>query len=163
MLSETAKKSRRRRQHQNLHVSYSDPCQRLFNAIEPDSFIRPHRHGPEQGIETIVAIRGLMALVVFDEVGGVDQVVYFGDTNHQLWAGVAVGAEIYPGTWHTVVAIEHSSILLELKAGPFNPDSPKFPAVWAPEEGSAAAVAYLQKLRLFLENQFRATDAQPPQ
>jgi hypothetical protein len=28
----------RRRQHRNIHTDYTDPCQRLFNAIEPDSY-----------------------------------------------------------------------------------------------------------------------------
>ncbi|NTU50093.1 MAG: cupin fold metalloprotein, WbuC family, partial [Desulfobulbaceae bacterium] len=33
----------RLRQHRNIHTDYQEPCQRLFNAIETHSYIRPHR------------------------------------------------------------------------------------------------------------------------
>jgi cupin fold WbuC family metalloprotein len=46
-LSGLAKVSPRLRQHRNIHTSYDDPCQRLFNAIEPESYIRPHRHAAD--------------------------------------------------------------------------------------------------------------------
>jgi cupin fold WbuC family metalloprotein len=36
--------SLRKRKNHNLHFDYEDPCQRLFNAIEMSSYIRPHRH-----------------------------------------------------------------------------------------------------------------------
>jgi hypothetical protein len=39
------------------------------------------------------------------------------------------------------------SILLELKAGPFNPNAAKEPAPWAPEEGTSDGRDYLQRLR----------------
>ena len=42
-LTAKAQVNPRKRQHQNIHESYEDPCQRLFNAIEPGN-IRPHRH-----------------------------------------------------------------------------------------------------------------------
>jgi len=34
-LTNKAKANPRLRQHKNIHSSYQDPCQRLFNAIEP--------------------------------------------------------------------------------------------------------------------------------
>jgi cupin fold WbuC family metalloprotein len=42
LLVTQAKNSPRLRQHKNIHLDYADPCQRLFNSIEPDSYIRPH-------------------------------------------------------------------------------------------------------------------------
>lgn len=36
-----AKNSPRLRQNYNLHDSYDEPCQRLLNAIEPDSYLPP--------------------------------------------------------------------------------------------------------------------------
>ena len=47
----------------------------------------------------------------------------------------------------TPVALEHRSVLLEIKGGPFNPESPKFPALWAPEEGSELSSDYLPSLK----------------
>ena len=146
-LSREARCSNRRRQHQNIHKDYSEPCQRFFNAIEPDSYLRPHRHGSSQGPETMVAIRGFMTLVVFDEEGKIRAAHTFGAGRHVEERGIPVGVETPPGRWHTVVSLEPSSILLEIKAGPFDPDEPKVMAPWAPEEGSPEAANYLAQLR----------------
>ena len=138
--------SPRKRQHQNIHAGYSEPCQRLFNAIEPDSYIRPHMHGPFQGPEMIIAIRGLLKLVAFDRDGGVDEVVIFGTERYSEAKKFPVGMEVLSGRWHTVVAMDPGAILLEVKAGPFNPSASKFLAPWAPEEGSREAVSYFKGL-----------------
>lgn len=143
-LTAQAQGSPRKRQHRNIHESYADPCQRLFNAIEPGSYIRPHRHAADPKDELLIAVRGLMALVTFDELGKVTGVVRFGvDRNGE---GLAVGAEVPANTWHTVIALEAGSVLLEVKAGPFDPNQPKDLAPWAPDEGSPAALPYLNEL-----------------
>lgn len=142
-LVDEAVASPRLRQHRNIHVDYADPCQRLFNAIEPSSYIRPHRHSRGPGPETMMAVRGLMALFVFDDEGGVTQVQRFGAGLHVGADGVAAGVEVPTGCWHTVVALEPGSVLLEVKAGPFDPAASKEPALWAPEEGGDAAAGYL--------------------
>jgi cupin fold WbuC family metalloprotein len=145
-LSEEAAHSPRRRQHRNIHADYSERCQRLFNAIEPGSYLRPHRHGPGQGPETMIAVRGLMRLVVFDEDGEIAEAQMFGAGRHVGHQHVSIGVETPPGLWHTVVSMEPGSILLEIKAGPFDPSAPKFPAPWAPDEGSHEAGEYLKAL-----------------
>lgn len=143
-LTAQAQCSPRKRQHRNIHESYADPCQRLFNAIEPGSYIRPHRHTADPKDELLIAVRGSMALVTFDEQGRVNGVVRFGvDRNGE---GLAVGAEVPANTWHTVIALELGCVLLEVKAGPFDPNQPKDLATWAPDEGSSAGLAYLDKL-----------------
>ena len=43
-LAEKAKDNPRLRQHCNLHDSYEEPSHRLLNAMEPGSYLRPHRH-----------------------------------------------------------------------------------------------------------------------
>lgn len=148
-LARRALASERRRQHFNLHVDYEDPCQRLFNAIEPDSYIRPHRHDMTQGAETLIAVRGGMVLLIFDDVGQITQVQRFGVDNLQVNSDVAIVVEVGPCIWHTVLALETGSVLLEVKAGPFNPRSPKYPALWAPEESTDQAFDYLKYLRNF--------------
>jgi cupin fold WbuC family metalloprotein len=77
-LTEQAKTNDRLRQHRNVHQSFQDPCQRLFNAIEPGSYIRPHRHASDPRDELLVAIRGLMALITFDDKGTVTKVLRLG-------------------------------------------------------------------------------------
>lgn len=143
-LSIRAKRSPRLRQHCNIHQSYQDPCQRLLNAIEPNSYIRPHRHKSDPRDEMLVAVRGLMALVTFGDDGSVTGVVRL--ATEQYGAKACPLAELSSDVWHTVVALESGCVLLEIKAGPFDPDQPKDLALWAPEENSEEAQAYLSKL-----------------
>lgn len=139
-----ARSNTRKRQHRNIHESHSDPCQCLFNAIEPYSYIRPHRHATDPRNELLIAVRGSMALLTFDEQGMVKEVVHFGaDSNAE---SLSIGAEVPASVWHTVIALKSGCILLEVKAGPFDPTQPKDLAVWSPEEGSAAASVYLSQL-----------------
>jgi cupin fold WbuC family metalloprotein len=143
-LTSEAQSNPRKRKHRNIHESFEDPSQRLFNAIEPCSYIRPHRHATDARDELLIAVRGLMALVTFDEHGKVTRTVRFGlDKNHE---DLAVGAEIPANTWHTVIALEPASVLLEVKAGPFDPNQPKDLAQWAPDEGGPNAQQYLEQL-----------------
>ncbi|MDB4593894.1 WbuC family cupin fold metalloprotein [Paracoccaceae bacterium] len=134
----------RKRKHHNIHESYSDPCQRLFNAIEPSSYIRPHMHSSDPKDELLIAIRGVMALVTFDEHGIMARVIRFAAGSNDF--DVAVGVEVPANTWHTVVSLEPGSILLEIKTGPFDPKKPKDLALWAPDENGPDAKHYLEKL-----------------
>jgi cupin fold WbuC family metalloprotein len=143
-LTALAQISPRKRQHCNIHESYSDPCQRLFNAIELNSYIRPHRHATDPRDELLIAVRGSMLLVTFDEHGMTNEFLRFGDRKNSQ--NFAVGVEVSAVTWHTVVALEPSSVLLEVKAGPFDASQPKDLAPWAPDEGTSAAQAYLAEL-----------------
>jgi cupin fold WbuC family metalloprotein len=143
-LTAQAQCSPRKRQHRNIHESYADPCQRFFNAIEPSSYIRPHRHAADPRDELLIAVRGFMALVTFDEHGMVIGVIRFGaDRNGN---GLAVGAEVPANTWHTVIALEPGCVLLEVKAGPFDPNQPKDLAPWAPDESGPNVKQYLENL-----------------
>lgn len=143
-LTAQAQGNLRKRQHRNIHESYADPCQRLFNALEPGSYIRPHRHAADPRDELLIAVRGLMVLVTFDGQGKVTGVVRFGANRNG--EALAVGAEVPANSWHTVIALEPGCVLLEVKAGPFDPNQPKDLALWAPDEGTAAANDYLNRL-----------------
>jgi cupin fold WbuC family metalloprotein len=143
-LTVQAKVSPRLRQHCNVHQSYQDASQRLFNAIEPGSYIRPHRHASDPREELLIAVRGVMAMVAFDDQGAVTNVLRFGTERHG--DATAIGAEVLSSTWHTVIALEPGCVLLEVKAGPFDPNQPKDLAPWAPEEGTSSAVSFLQQL-----------------
>ena len=90
-LSRTAQTNPRRRQHLNLHADYADPCQRLFNAVEPGSYIRPHRHTKPPKPECFVAVRGRFALLLFDDAGQVTERVELAPD------GPVVAADLPPG------------------------------------------------------------------
>lgn len=51
-LSREAQQSSRRRANHNLREDLSDPVQRLAIAMEPDTFVRPHRGQDTDGAVT---------------------------------------------------------------------------------------------------------------
>jgi cupin fold WbuC family metalloprotein len=133
------------RQNLNIHKNYDDVCQRLFNAIDINSYIRPHRHSRDPKTESLFAMKGMFALVIFDDSGKPINVVKFG--TERFDGHLASGVELLPDTWHTIIALTEGAVLLEIKAGPFDPGAAKELASWAPEEGSSRAQAYLESLR----------------
>lgn len=139
-LSREAVASERRRKNLNMHDDYADPCQRLFNALEPGTYIRPHRHLNPPKPECFLAVRGLIALVIFDVDGEVEQVVPFGVDCDVL------AMELSPGQWHTLLALESGSIFFETKPGPYLLLSDKDFAPWSPAEGAPEAENYLAGL-----------------
>lgn len=147
--------SPRSRQHSNIHQCYDDPCQRLFNAIGVDSYIRPHRHSLDPKDECLIAVAGLFALVTFSDDGTVSEVVRFGSEKYSTLENVSFGVELSPGTWHTVIALVPNSVIFELKAGPFDPKAAKEPAPWAPAEDSSQAASYVYQLNCLVRG---ATD-----
>ena len=139
-LSVQARENPRLRKNLNLHESYDEPSQRLLNAMEPGSYIRPHRHFTDPKPENFVGIRGRMALIIFKDDGEIEQIIPFGPQED------AVGIDLPSGVWHTVVCLLEGSVLYETKPGPFIPTHRKDMAPWAPEEGSVQAVDYLSDL-----------------
>jgi cupin fold WbuC family metalloprotein len=147
MLSQQAEQVIRKRQHKNIHQHYNDSCQHLFNAIGIDSYIRPHRHSIDPKNECLIAVRGRMALLVFDDIGQVEQVIRFGAQANEAQQAISVGVNLPAGVWHTVIAEMPDSILFEVKSGPFNPEQAKEWAAWAPAENTPDAVEYLMELK----------------
>lgn len=151
-LNTQAKQSNRLRQHHNLHLSFDEPCQRLLNSIEPGSYIRPHRHSLDPKTETLIAVSGLFGLVVFDDDGGILSASRFGTEKYfRKDSEIDLGAELPSGVWHTVLALVPGSILLEVKAGPFDPDSAKEFAPWSPDENSSEVAIYMTWLKQSLK------------
>ena len=146
-LLSNATQSERLRAHANIHHSYEDPCQKLFNAINADSYIPPHRHSLDPKEELLIAVRGLFGLVVFKDSGVVDSATLFGSEKYSEELSIASGVELSAGAWHTVVALVDQAVLFEVKSGPFNPVVAKEFATWAPAEGSEQAQEYLSDLK----------------
>jgi cupin fold WbuC family metalloprotein len=152
----------RRRLHLNLHAGPDEACQRLVNAMEPDSYIPPHRHAHHTTNECLLALRGVFALIVFNEAGTPLRALQFGGPDADLEV-----VELAPTIWHTVIALETGSVLFETKSGPYRPESAKVAAPWAPPENDPAAEAYLAQLAAWardqLGNRFAAERPAPRQ
>lgn len=128
-----ASQSPRRRQNSNLHPALDDPVQRLLNAFEPGSYVRPHRHTEPGKWELFIRLAGSAAVLTFDGQGTVQERI-------ELGPALPI-AEIPPGTWHTLAALESGTVLFEVKPGPYTPLRPEGFAPWAPADGTAEAGA----------------------
>jgi cupin fold WbuC family metalloprotein len=129
-VSAKAKVSERRRCNHNFHASSRDPIQRFLNAVEPGTYVRPHKHETPPKTEVFIILRGRVLILEFEDQGEI--------TDHTILdpARGMLGVEIPPKTWHTFIALQEGSILYEMKPGPFNNETDKVFAEWAPEEGS---------------------------
>lgn len=147
LASELCRESRtspRLRSHRNLHGQLSDPFQRMLVAIQPGSYIRPHRHWLDPKPETVACLAGEIGVLVFDDNGRAIQRGHLRPGSQQ-W-----GCDIPAGAWHTLVCLAPDSVFLEAKPGPYVPFQPADFAEWAPEPGSAEAGPYLGQLQELL-------------
>ncbi len=139
-VSAEARNSPRGRRNFNLHLADGDPCHRLMNAIEPGSYVAPHRHLDAAKDETIVVLRGRLIVVVFDDEGR--------ETSRVALAagGDLFGVDVPHGTFHTLWALDPGTVFFESKAGPYLPMAEAERALWAPAEGNAGAADWLRRL-----------------
>ncbi|MCX6281086.1 MAG: WbuC family cupin fold metalloprotein [Bacteroidetes bacterium] len=135
-----AKASPRRRKNYNFHKEYSDTLQRLLNAMEPLSYIQPHKHEDPDKREVFFALRGRILVVEFDNEGNIMEHIVLDP------AMGSFGVEIPEKTFHTIVSLETGTVAYEFKDGPYSPVDDKNFASWAPAEGSPEAMAYLENL-----------------
>ena len=139
-VSEQAKISPRRRKNYNFHKEPSDTLQRLLNAIEPLSYVQPHKHENPDKREIFFSLRGRIVVIEFDEEGNI--------TDHTVLDPLTgiFGAEIPERVYHTIIALDHNTVSYEVKDGPYNPGDDKNFASWAPKEGEAGTEDYNMKL-----------------
>jgi cupin fold WbuC family metalloprotein len=139
-LSLAARQRPRLRLNHNLHEDYLDLCQRLLNAVEPGTYVRPHRHLDPPRPECFVLLRGRMAVLLFTEDGGIDEIIPL------TASGPCWGVDIPPGAWHSLVSLAPGTVFFETKPGPYLPLADKDFAPWAPAEESAETKDYLEFL-----------------
>lgn len=140
-LSARAAESPRRRTNLNFHDTPAHPANRMLNAMEPDSYVRPHRHSAPHQEETFVVLKGAFGVMLFDEHGNISHTALL------RAGGDLIGAHLPAGVFHSIVALEPASVFFEVKAGPYDPAAAKDWAPWAPDEGAEGAPAYLSELR----------------
>ena len=140
-LSEQARSSARLRKNHNIHCCDESRCHRLLNAIEPASYVRPHRHLDPEKDEAFILMSGKLGVVTFSDDGAVAETVLLSHGSGNL------AADIPSGTYHTAIRLEAGTVFYEAKAGPYLPLSDAEKAVWAPADDDPEAAAYLERLR----------------
>lgn len=123
-----------------FHKGEGDTLQRMLNALQPGSYIQPHRHATPPKSESILVLRGSICYVTFSEVGKVDEAILLGTGSESL------GIDTQAGVYHTFFALEPDTVLFEVKPGPYDAETDKQFAPWAPPEGSQEARVYLAEL-----------------
>lgn len=136
-ISRHAKESPRRRMNHNFHPTFDDPLQRMLNAIEPFSYIQPHKHENPDKRELFTLLRGRLLVVEFDPEGNI--------TDHCILESEkgSFGAEIHERTYHSIFALDPGTVVYEIKDGPYSPIDDKDFAPWAPKEGDAGVREYV--------------------
>ncbi|WP_031568398.1 WbuC family cupin fold metalloprotein [Rheinheimera texasensis] len=143
-LLDAAAQSPRRRAFKNLHQDFAEAVQRVVIAIQPDSYVPPHRHVEAHQWELFVVLAGSIDFCQFDDAG---QLI----SRSTIVAGSTLaGLELAPGIWHSIVAAPGGAVFLEVKQGPFDPAQPRYFAPFAPTEQDLQAGAYLAWLRTAL-------------
>ena len=64
-----AKENSRLRMNYNFHASMDAPIHRLLNALEPGTYLPPHRHTDKE--ETYLVLRGSLLAFFYDDAGNV--------------------------------------------------------------------------------------------
>jgi cupin fold WbuC family metalloprotein len=128
-LSRQAALSPRLRANLNLHQELSDPVQRLAIAMEPGTYVRPHRH--PHTWELLQPLRGRFLVLNFDEDGRVTARTVLGEDSRVL--------ENPAGTWHAVLSLDEGGVIFEVKRGPYQPLTERDQALWAVSGDEAKA------------------------
>ncbi len=129
-LSEQARQSPRLRTNYNFHAELSDPVQRLAIAMEPATYVRPHRHATTW--EMLIPVRGRFVVLVFDDAGAVVSRTVLGEECQVI--------EFPANTWHAVLSLDRGGVIFEVKQGPYAPLTHAEFAPWGKAgEGAEAA------------------------
>lgn len=140
-VSEEAEASPRLRMNHNFHESPQAPVQRMLNALEPGTYLPPHRHKNPDREEMYLVLRGKLITFFFDDNGNITERIELNP------AGGKYGIEIPPGVWHSIVVLEKGTVIYEAKQGPYIPLSTENFAPWAPDVNDVEAIKeYMKKL-----------------
>ena len=141
-IMQLASKSPRGRLRFCLHSEVENPLHEMIIVHPLKAYVPPHKHNGQS--ESIIVLRGVMDLVIFDDLGEVSSVVPMGSIgtdrifHHRL--------EI--PQFHTMLIHSNQVVFTEIKTGPYVPEETIF-AEWAPKADDKKAV------NTFLNEMFR--------
>jgi len=137
---EGSRNSPRKRIIYPLHKTADSSLHRMLNGLQPYSYIRPHKHLHPPKAESVIVLKGAILSFVFDVTGNIIEV-------QTLTAGgINFGVDSEPGVFHTFLALQKDTVLFEVKPGPYEQNSDKDFALWAPREGSEETTEYMDYL-----------------
>jgi cupin fold WbuC family metalloprotein len=102
-LAQQAQQSPRQRANLNLHPQLDDLIQRLAIAMEPGTYVRPHRH--PHTWELLYPLQGRFLVLHFDDAGTVIDRAILGET--------AAVLENPAGCWNAVLSLDTGGVIFE--------------------------------------------------
>ena len=137
VLRQAVRQTPKRRARINAHPGHEDALHEMVIAIEPASYIRPHRHPGKS--EAFHIIEGEVDIVVFRDDGAIEQIVSLSEkgTTHPFYYRMS------EPRFHTLVIRSDLLIVHEITNGPFRPEGTIY-AAFAPAEDDVAAAAAFQ-------------------
>jgi cupin fold WbuC family metalloprotein len=115
------------------HRSVADSVHEMLIVHTRDTYVRPHKHLDK--CESFHVIEGDVDVVLFDEAGGITDVIAMGS----LQSGRRFYYRIADPLYHTLLIRSDVLVFHETTPGPFRREQTVF-APWAPEDGDAQAV-----------------------
>jgi cupin fold WbuC family metalloprotein len=136
-----ARQSKRLRKNYNFHKHPEDTLQRMLHAMNPGTYVQPHKHENPDKREAFIILEGKVAVIAFDDSGRIVEFFILDSKKGNY------GVEIPEQTWHMLIALEENSVIYEVKDGPYSPQDDKNFAPWAPKEGDKACQFYLESVQ----------------
>jgi cupin fold WbuC family metalloprotein len=141
-LKRDAARNPRKRIRLCAHPGVDDRLHEMLIVHAHDTYVRPHKHRHKS--ESFHVIEGEADVVIFDERGGVTQVIPMGPFK----SGRPFFYRIAEPLFHTLLIRTPVLVFHETTNGPFRREDTEF-APWAPEDGDAGRVGeFLSRLNL---------------
>ena len=116
------------------HQDPSDPLHEMVIVHMEGVYVRPHKHLGKT--ESMHVVDGVADVVLFDDDGGVREVIPIGAAD----SGRTFFYRLASPRYHTLVVSSEFFVFHEVTNGPFRREDTVFPP-WAPEEDDATGIA----------------------
>ncbi|SFU72281.1 cupin fold metalloprotein, WbuC family [Pustulibacterium marinum] len=145
--TQMSQESPRKRIIYPFHKKDEDTLHRMFNVVQPKTYIVPHYHLNEQKSESIIVLKGGIRFITFYDDGKIK-------SYQNVYAGSNVfGVDLEPSVIHTFLVLEPDTVIFEVKPGPYVKSTDKSFMDWAPKEDDLDAEEYLNELLRKTENE----------
>ena len=137
-LKEALPAATRKRVRICAHKNTEEKLQEMFIAFGKDSYLRPSKHLGKD--ESVNVVEGRADVAIFDENGGITEVISIGDKN----SGLPFYFRTPHEKWHGWIIRSDVFVVHETTDGPFRLED-TLGAPWTPEPDDVAAVADYQR------------------
>lgn len=137
--------NQRKRARICAHKTNDDALHEMIIAIAAASYVRPHKHLHKA--ESFHIVEGEVDVVVFDDVGGVVEVIELGGplTGRNFFYRLA------QSSFHTLLIRSEFLVVHEVTNGPFLREATLFAAFAPQEENTAEARDYMKRVAIMAQ------------